>query len=120
MKHLALIALVSATALTGCGQKASQPTAKTTNAPVAGDNPVTAPVDYLGAISKAKTASEKTIDTVSLNQAIQLFNAQEGRFPKDLNELVKEQYLPRLPQAPYGMKILYDAAKGEVKVVKAQ
>jgi hypothetical protein len=78
---------------------------------------VTAPVDYLGAVAKAKKSSEKTIDTVYLNKTIQEFNAAEGHFPKDLNELVTEKYLPRLPEAPYGMKIVYDATKGEVKVV---
>ena len=112
-----------AVGLAGCGQKSeppSQPTSPTatTNASTVG-NPVTAPVDYLGAVGKAKKVSEATIDTVSLNQAVQLFNAQEGRYPKDLNELVTEQYLPRIPDAPYGMKLSYDPVKGEVRVVKA-
>ena len=78
---------------------------------------LTAPVDYLGAVAKAKKSAEKTVETVSLNQAIQQFSAAEGRYPKDLNELVTEKYLPKLPDPPYGMKIVYDAAKGEVKVV---
>jgi hypothetical protein len=68
-------------------------------------------------VAKAKKASEKTIDTASLNQAVQLFQASEGRLPKDLNELVTEKYLPRLPDAPYGMQIVYDASTGQVKVL---
>ncbi len=61
--------------------------------------------------------AEKTIDTAALNRSVQLFYAQEDRFPKDLNELVTKRYLPSLPEAPYGTKIVYDAAKGEVKIV---
>ena len=89
--------------------------ADSTNA--AGENPLTAPADYLGAAAKAKRVSEATIDTVSLNQAINLFNVSEGRNPKDLQELVTSGYYPRLPEAPYGMKIVYDADQGQVKVV---
>jgi hypothetical protein len=78
---------------------------------------VTAPADYLGGIAKGKKISETVADTASLNQAVQLFQASEGRLPKDLNELVTEKYLPRLPDAPYGMKIVYNAANGQVTVV---
>jgi hypothetical protein len=60
----------------------------------------------------------KTVDVASLNQALQLFNVQEDRFPKDLNELVEKKYIPKIPDAPYGMKIVYDAKAGNVKVVK--
>lgn len=115
---LLLIAPFGALLLAGCGKKDGDATARTTNAPAAGGNPVTAPVDYLGAVAKAKKSSESTIDAVSLNQAVQQFNVAEGRFPKDLNELVTEKYVPRLPDPPYGMKFVYDAAKGEVKVVQ--
>src|SRR5882672_10446781 len=87
----------------GCGKKEEASSSKATNPPVAGGNPLTAPVDYLGAVAKAKKVSEKTIDTAYLTQTIQLFQASEGRLPKDLNELVTEKYLPRLPDAPYGM-----------------
>jgi hypothetical protein len=115
---LGLVLLITAV---GCGKsEPSAPTTTTNAAAAPGNNPLTAPVDYLGAVSKAKKVSEATIDTVSLNQAVQLFNAQEGRYPKDLNELVTEQYLPRIPEAPYGTKLTYDPAKGEVRVVKAQ
>jgi hypothetical protein len=99
----------------GCGRKDTAGAAPPTNA--ASGNPLTAPADYLGAAAKAKTASERTIDTVSLNQAVQLFYAGEGRFPNELKELVAEGYLPRLPDAPPGMQIVYDPVRGQVKVV---
>jgi hypothetical protein len=99
---------------TGCGKKEGTE-AKSTNA--VGSNPLNAPTDYLGAIGKAKQSSEKTIDAISINQAISLFHATEGRFPKDLNELVAEKYMPKVPEAPYGMKIVYDANRGQVQIV---
>ena len=58
------------------------------------------------------------MDTTSLNQAIQMFNVDKGRYPKDLNELVAEKYVPKLPAAPIGTKLEYDATAGKVKVVK--
>ena len=79
---------------------------------------MTAPVDYLRAAGKAQQSAVKTVDTSSLNRAIQMFNVDQGRNPKDLNELVEGKYLPRIPDAPYGMKLVYDANTGTVKVVK--
>ncbi len=48
----------------------------------------------------------------SLNQAIQMFQVDKGRFPKDLNELVSEKLINSVPDAPYGMKLDYDATTG--------
>ena len=47
-----------------------------------------------------------------------MFNVEHGRNPKDLNELVEEKLIPRIPDVPRGMKLDYDAAAGKVKVVK--
>jgi hypothetical protein len=101
----------------GCGKRDS--TSQTTNASSSG-NPVTAPVDYLGAVAKAKKAAEKSLDTSAINQAVQLFQAQEGRLPKSLNELVTKQYLRSLPPPPNGMKYDYNPQTGQVRVVAAQ
>ena len=80
-------------------------------------NPVTAPVDYLGGVAKAKKSADATLETASITKAVQLFYVQEGRYPKDLNELVRPEYLPRMPAPPPGMKFDYDAKTGTVKVV---
>ena len=117
MKNALSLLLLGGLALAGCGKKEEKSTASSTNENNSSGNPLTAPVDYLGAVAKAKKSAEKTVETVSLNQAVQQFSVAEGRYPKDLNELVTEKYLPKLPEPPYGMKIVYDAAKGEVKVV---
>jgi len=116
MKKSAYLCLLVGLSFAGCGKQADPPTAATNS--TSGGNPLTAPVDYLGAIDKAQKTAVKTIDTAALNQAIQLFNAQEGRNPKDLKELVEQKYIGEIPAAPYGMKIVYDATSGQVKVVK--
>ena len=36
----------------------------------------------------------------------------------DLNEMVEMHYLGKVPEAPYGYKIVYDATAGSIKVVK--
>ncbi len=118
MKTQLCLLLVAGFSLAGCGRKEEAPPPKPTNAPAASGNPLTAPVDYLGAVARAKQNAEKTIETVSLNQAVQQFSVQEGRYPKDLNELVTARYLPSLPRPPYGMKIEYNPKTGEVTVVK--
>src|SRR2546421_12824056 len=102
--------------LVGCGEKSNQPTAGTTNS--TSGSVLTAPVDYLRAAGKAQQSAVKTVDTASLNQAIQLFNVEKGRNPKDLDELVREKFIPQIPAAPYGTKLVYDAGAGKVSVVK--
>jgi len=135
MKPLICLCSVLGLLLVGCGQKQKEQTPKqATNAPAnpasapaapapapeatAGGNPITAPVDYLAAVGKGKIQAEKTIDTVGLNQAIQMFNVQEGRYPKTLNELVQKEFIRVLPTAPYGMQIAYDPNTGTVKIVR--
>jgi hypothetical protein len=109
--------LIAGLALTACDNKKPDAAAPPP-APVAGGNSNSAPADYLNTLANNKKLADKVIDTASLNKAVQLFGAQEGRLPKDLNELVTRKYLPALPPAPTGMKFAYDAKTGEVKVVK--
>jgi hypothetical protein len=74
-------------------------------------------LDYGNTLVNAKKTADKTIDVAALNQEVQLFNVQEGRYPKTLEELTPG-YVAKIPVAPLGYKIEYDATKGEVKVVK--
>ena len=100
----------------GCGDHSDKPT-QASNSTSSSSSPLTAPADYVGALGKAKQDATKTAGTASLDQAIQAFGADKGRNPKDLEELVKEKYLPKIPDAPYGMKFQYDATAGTVRVV---
>lgn len=112
MKISLLPMIAAAGILAGCGDSSKPGTPANTVS-----NAVTAPVGYLGAAVQAKKYSEKQIDLAYINQAIQLFQAGEGRLPKDLQELVPN-YLGKVPEAPLGYKIVYDATKGSVSVVK--
>lgn len=115
LSFLAVLVLAAAFLLAGCGDNKSSTSSSATND---SSNPLTAPVDYLGAVGKAQQNAVKTVDVASINQAIQMFQVEHGRYPSDLNELVKEKFLPQIPAAPYGMKIVYDATSGQVRVVK--
>jgi len=99
--------------LIGCGKQQNSP--PPASAPPAAAPP-TANNGYLGTLVKGQQKAVKTIDVTSLNEELTLFNVQEGRYPKDLNELVTQHYIPYLPQTPAGMKLVYDAAQGKVSV----
>lgn len=118
MKANFLFAAAAAIFLAGCGDDNSKKTAQATNAPVKYDtgNPLTAPADYVGAVVQAQRFANKTIDVSYVNQAIQQFNAMEGRYPKTLAELVPN-YVGKLPVPPYGTKLVYDTNSWTVKVV---
>ncbi len=98
--------LVGAILLSGCGDNSSSQSQTTNPADVTNN-----------VLVNAKRMADKTIDTAALNQAIQLFNAQEGRYPRTLDELVPK-YAGKIPDAPLGYKLSYDATKGEVSVVR--
>jgi len=99
--------------LTGCGEKAAK---KTTQAVNAVSNVVDAPLNYLGAVVEAKKHAENVIDVSYINQDIQMFNASEGRYPTNLEELIPN-YLGRMPEVPYGYKLVYDTNTYTVRAV---
>jgi hypothetical protein len=114
MKALPILSLVAGLLFAGCKKEEAGPP-KSSTAP--GGNPLTAPVDYLGAAARAKQNAAKTVSTAGLDKAIQLFNANEGRLPKDLNELVRPDYLNAIPPPPIGMQYDYNPTTGVVKLV---
>jgi len=133
MKAFSLILMAAGLVLAGCGKNNTSPGAGTpppqgTNNPVQATSPQTtntaaapsanpAAGGYLGALMQADKSAVKTIDVSYLNQAVQLFQTQEGRLPKDLNELVPN-YVGKLPTPPYGYRLDYDPNSGVVTVVK--
>ena len=115
MRTFFLALLMAGFFLSGCSD--SSKTQPKQNSSTSSGNPITAPVDYLGAAAQAQKKAVTTVDTVGINQAIQLFVANEGRYPKSLNEIVGPDYLPRLPSPPPGMKFNYDPATGKFSIV---
>lgn len=111
--------LAGALVVCGCGKDQSNPPPSQPPPPAQAAAPSGNPKDngYLGTLVKSQQAAVKTIDTAALNSEVNLFNVQEGRYPKDLNELVTKNYIGKLPEAPVGMKLHYDAAQGKVTVV---
>ena len=81
---------------------------------------ITAPVDYLNSITKAEQSAIKSIDLSAVNAAIRQFQVEQNRLPNDLNELVQQKYIPRIPPVPYGYRLVYDPAAGEAKVQKQE
>ncbi|MGE3312893.1 MAG: hypothetical protein AB7O66_23230 [Limisphaerales bacterium] len=115
--------VVAAMFLAGCGNsestKAAGKESSSENArPQGAGNPLTAPVDYIGAVGAAQRQAAKTVDLTSLNQAVQAFQAGEERLPKSLQELVTEGYLPRIPAAPKGTQWSYHPPTGQIRVVQ--
>jgi hypothetical protein len=116
MKSTAFLSLVALILVTGCKPSDSSQTASSTDTNSSG-GVLHAPADYIEGLGRAKQNAGKTVDVASLNQAIGLFQVDKGRFPKDLDELVQQGYLKKMPEVPYGMKLDYDPATGQVKVV---
>ncbi len=111
MKKFLLLLPVAGLVLSSC-QKEEAPASP----PAASGNPLTAPVDYLGAVAKAQKTAGKTLGAVGLDQAIKMFYGQEGRFPKNLGELSPD-YLSSVPAPPVGFQYSYNPTNGAVKVL---
>jgi hypothetical protein len=104
-----LILAAIAVVLTGCNKSGSDTSAQSTN--------TVGPAGYLKNVVHDEKSANKTIDVSYLNQALQQFNVQEGRYPKTLDERVPN-YVAKLPPVPYGYRLDYDADNGVVKVVE--
>ena len=121
MRTSLLLLIAVAMIIAGCKKNnpagQSAPATNSTATATNSGSLATAPMDYLNTMVQVQKAANKTIDVSYINQAIQLFNVQEGRYPKTLQELVPN-YVAKIPDAPIGSKIVYDATNGTVKVVQ--
>lgn len=77
--------------------------------------PITAPLVAYGPIT------EKAV-ILQIDHAVNLFNASEGRYPKDYDEfmerIIKENNI-RLPVLPFGGQYKYDEEKHTIVVVRS-
>jgi hypothetical protein len=109
-----LMLLAAALVLAGCGN--NQGGSSQTNTVSSGTVPAPSG-NYLDTLANSRDRAVKVIDTAALTQAVQMFNATEGRFPKDLEELVTNKLIAEIPVTPRGKKLDYNASTGEVKLV---
>lgn len=75
-----------------------------------------APSRYLGANVRAKQQAEVTAAVSSVENAVRMFQVSEERYPRSLDELVQENYLPAMPSLPEGVSLDYNPQTGEVAV----
>ncbi len=139
MKRLLVTALLSfATLLVGCS-KADQSNPPSASAPAAASNATpgiaAAAVNlatnkqqpsagamleqYGHTLATAKKKALTKTDLITVDRAIQSFQADRGRNPNNLEELVQEGFLPKLPDLPAGKKYSYNPQSGEVDMVDA-
>jgi hypothetical protein len=109
------VSIAAAMFLAGCGDSSK----KATQAYNAVSNVVDAPLNYVGAVVQAQKYSEKVIDVSYVNEDIQMFNASEGHYPKDLQEMIPN-FLGKIPDVPFGYQLIYDTNTWTVKVVKLE
>lgn len=119
MKPMVPVLLIAVASVAGCGKESESAAGSKGREPGGAGNPLTAPVDYLGAVGAAQRHAEKVADLVPLQHAVQAFQAGEDRLPSNLRELVTEGYLPKLPDAPRGTRIEYNPQTGQVRIVAA-
>lgn len=117
MKRIVLLTIIGSLGWAGCSKKQENQPAATNPPATSSGSPLTAPLDYVGAVGKAQQSATKVTSTVGIQQAITMFYTEEGRYPKNLNELVGGNYLPKLPDPPSGMKYDYNPTNGQLRVV---
>ncbi len=71
---------------------------------------------YIDAMTDAMDQAKSVSGLKSLKQAIQMFQATEGRLPDNLQEVVSEGYIRGLPKMPKGKTLSYDPATGQVSI----
>jgi hypothetical protein len=112
VSSLAILAIVLA--LTGCGNNQSGSAPSQTNTAAA---PPAPSGNYLDTLANSRDHAVGVVDLASINQAIQVFNANEGRYPADLEELVTNKLIGEIPPTPRGKKLDYNPATGEIKLI---
>ena len=109
MKSQLLFAVAGATvlALAGCSGGSSNSNAPATNTTSTSSSPLV----------QSQVYAQQKIAVSSLNQAVQQYHAAEGHYPANLQELAPN-YIEKVPQAPAGYTISYDANSGAVSMPK--
>jgi len=97
----------------GCGRPESKDGREAVAKPES--NPLSAPVDYLGATAAGKKTAERAVSLAPVLAALQQFHAAEDRYPARLQELVEAGFLARVPEALPGQSLAYNPSDGSVR-----
>ena len=73
------------------------------------------PIDYVNMTVKQPKRVAKQLSGLAMTQAVQAFQALEGRLPKSLDELKKSGF--EIPPPPKGTQYKYDPKTGKVELV---
>jgi hypothetical protein len=113
MKAIFLVVLV-ALLIAGCNDSPTDNSASSNDKSKA----AIAPTDYSTKPVNRPKRAVKPVDATVMNKAIESFYVQEGRFPKDLLELVEKGVLPRIPTLPGKAEWDYDTNNGVVNIIR--
>jgi hypothetical protein len=81
MKLVLFAALVLALGLTSCRKAEDEPRAPNPDPSASSGNPLTAPVDYLGAVGRAKKTAAITLASFQFNRLFSFFRLKKTVFP---------------------------------------
>ena len=84
-----------------------------------GENPITAPVDYVDTVVRQPKKVQARVDLMTAQNGIRQFQALKGHYPKDLQEFEEWQATP-LPEPPAGASYQYDPSTGQISVQAAR
>ena len=84
-----------------------------------GENPITAPVDYVDTVVRQPKKVQKRVDLIAVQHDMRQFQAVEGRYPRTLEELAEWRGVA-LPQPPAGTSYQYDPNTGQISVQSAR
>jgi len=74
---------------------------------------------YGHTLAKAKNKALSQTDLISVDRAVQSYQAAQGKIPDSLDDLIKEGFLSKLPDLPKGKKYVYNPKTGEVTMADA-
>ena len=80
------------------------------------DNPLLAPLNYVGAVGKAKKSSEKRVNLANVQNAIRQFHAVEGRYSQVAQRVGKGGLLLEDARCASGMSYVYNPKTGQVGI----
>ncbi len=100
-----VLSVTGAGLIAGCG-RGSEPATQ-------GDEP-----DYRALIERSRKRQEASARYKNLEQGIRDFHVLLGRFPTNLNEVVRAGFIDVIPEPPPGTGYAYDPVSGTFRIMR--